>query len=270
MIAYILSKLNVIKNRVLRISNNMYHDLYGDGSLGDIYYGSDSTAPNALLPADYTQILNSEGYWAQTNTSAIRDKSFKTTWHPTNTVEALHYLPTGRLYYNNLWIGPKTMLAARSDLAIIFVKDTLTLEQSWISSNSTHTISARTTYNSNLTALPKLKSMVESSVIIQTPEFIYTGANGSGGSIFVYYNTAKVGPDLLRLKDANSIKAYLSAPGGSTDTSSGGCLIVCAKNIRIVDPETLPSPAIEAIGGTGNNIDKPGITFETRCTPIGG
>lgn len=268
MIAYILSKLNVIKNRILRISNNMYDDLYGDGSLGNYYYGVDGVTPNLQLPKDYKQVLNTEGVWAESHTSFLRDKSLCTPLHPAGTVKALHYFPVGKLNYNNLWIGPNTMLCTKGDWTIVYVKDTLTIENGWICSNSTHPIAEATAQPSYVTNKPKLQSLVDGYIVVRDPNFIYTGSKGSGGNIFVYYNTAKSGEDILRLKNAESIKTFLEASKGcNTSTLSGGCLIICAKHIVFIKSGTL-TPRIEAIGGDGS-INNPGLVFETRCKPIG-
>lgn len=234
MIEILLAKVNQLSNRLIKLSTATTSDLYGTGSLGNVFYGLPGQAPDGV----YDTVYNN----------------------------ASTYRPTlnGPLHYKNLTISQNVSLLSWSDYLTIMVQDTLTLRG---------TISVANTHSGNYvktaatpTYLEQIKMYGESRFLVDS-DFFITGGTGNpafgnsdkgGGCIAIYYDALK--QDNENQTERDSWGTCLRYLGGSTSsaagTSSGGCVIIAARNIVIAD-----TGHIDAYGGDNSNTNTAGIVL---------
>lgn len=231
MIEVLIAKMNKVANRIVKISRAVRTDMYGDGSQGNVFYGT----PGSEAPLMYETVYdNANFYRIPLNAPA---------------------------HYKNLYIDEGTTLSTWGDYGTILVQDTLTLKGT-ISSANTHSGNYAASTNTPTVAY-QLKMLGETTQLYTTNFFI-TGGTGNpafgggsvqgGGCLVVYYTGLedKEGRDL-----GKNFGNCIQVNGGSGNaTTSGGCLIIAARHIVLQD-----SSRLSVIGGDGQNADRAGLAL---------
>lgn len=232
MIEILLSKLNQIANKLSQVSAIASVDMYGDGSFGNVYY---SYQPAGDPPIGYEkQYIGRQTY----------------------------YLPIyAPAHYKNLYIDANTTLTQHSDYATILVKENLYLNG---------TIDLSNKHSGRYAASPvvpdswaKCQMMGEGNFLLNTPFFI-TGGTGNpifgnnsrgGGCIVLYYTNLYDAAGVSRNGNfGGQIQVY--GGGNAGDNSSGGCLLIAARNIYLGN-----NGRIKCNGGNGTSSANPGMTL---------
>lgn len=230
MIELLFSKINRLKNVLTKASALSSVDMYGDGVLGNVFYGS----PDSTVPSGYDTVFNSA-----------------------NQYNVLYDSP---LHYKNLYIDTNVSLGSMSDAVTILVNDTLYLYGN---------ISLSNTHSGNYSASKNIPSSYEQFVMygesspLNKSNFFITGGAGNpmfgnasngGGCLVVYYSN---------LKDSNGTDrgtnwgTSLKLLGGSGQTgTAGGCLIIAARTVELG-----PAGSLDVSGGDNSNTTTKGISL---------
>ena len=218
MIEILLSKINKITKKAINSSNTATTSIFGDGELGNAFYGNSAS----VVPTGFDIVSTPE--------------------------DGISYMPySQKLAYNNLTIDKNCVLKAllTQDYVTISVKDTLTLKGT-ISLANTHPYGSGADYSSNVKissstvlADAAITILGEQSFLPETA-FCYTGGHvvsgsnsySTGGCFCAYYayleneNGVDLGKNFMSRVNISGQKLT-----GSTNLGGGGCLLLSAKRI---------------------------------------
>lgn len=234
MIEILLAKMNQITNRLVRISNAQQNDMYGDGAQGNVFYGTPNSSPSTTYE---TQFIDKTDYKFPLNTSS---------------------------HFKNLYIDTGATVKPWGDYGTILVQDKLTLAGTLSVSDSHTGAAAKSDIVPDVEY--QLRMLGETTQLYNT-NFLLTGGSGTNNSIFgngsscgggcivIYYTklTNEFGVDLGE-NWGNSIR-LLGGTDSSVD-SSGGCLLIAAKNVILHS-----TGVISATGGNAISTANKGISL---------
>lgn len=237
MIEILLSKINKITKKAINSANTATTSIFGDGELGNAFYGNSAS----VVPAGFDIVSTPE--------------------------DGVSYIPYNtKLSYNNLIIDKNCVLKAlfTQNYVTICVKDTLTLRGT-ISLANTQPLSEPASYSSNLvigsaylrvggtfftpTYITLYTPLADAAInilgeqsFLPNTNFCYTGgyyidtttntAYSTGGCFCAYYayleneNGVDLGKNFM--SSVNIAGQKLTA---STNLGGGGCLLLSAKRI---------------------------------------
>lgn len=235
MIEILFAKINKLKNILTKASESSSADVYGDGLLGNVFYGSASSD----VPDGYNTVYKSA-----------------------NSYDLLYNAPC---HYKNLYIDTNVTLKSMSDYITILVNDTLYLYGN-ISLSNSHAGKYEASQNIP-TSYEQFVMYGESTPLINSNFFVTGGSGNSmfgnatngGGCLVVYYS---------KLLDYNGVDrgsnwgTSIKILGGSGATgNSGGCLLIAARNVVLG-----PSGSLDVSGGDNTNTQTKGISLLYKLT----
>jgi hypothetical protein len=233
MIEIIFSYLNRVKKQINSLISERSSDMYGTGELGNVYYG----ITNDQIP----DFINFD----------------KTIISPESSMPLVR-----PAHYKNLYIDEGVTLKSPGDWATILVQDTLYLRGN-IDISNTH----KGNYEKTSIVPDKLTRLLmygETNYLVNEPFFITGGSNNpcfgnsnvGGGFTAIYYGNAYALTDTDKKGSVvSNLSTNVNVSGGSgNENTSGGCLIIAARNIVLT-----PSSRILNYGGDGSGTTALGI-----------
>lgn len=212
MIEVLFARLNQLTDKLRKIAKYTTGSTYGDGALGNWYVGF----TNNTLPEEhgFDQLKLSD-----------------------NGVNVMPIMPT--YSFENLTIEQGAVLTFQGELAVLRVKDTLTLKGSI---NMANKMSGAGWHSCGATMNGSTLRMTGEMEILPDAGKYITGSNGQGGFIVTYYHTLKSQYDVdLGTDWGTAIKRNAGNGAG------GGFLCVIAKNIILY-----PTGMLDVRAGDGS------------------
>ena len=235
MIEVLFARINKLKNILVKASASSSADVYGDGVLGNVFYGT----PDSTIPSGYDSVFNSA-----------------------NEYNMLYNCP---LHYKNLYIDSNVTLKSMSDYVTILVNDTLHLYGNIYLAN-TH--SGSYAASQNIPSSYEQFIMYGESTPLITSNFFVTGGKGNpmfgnasngGGCLVVYYSKLL---DYNGADRGSNWGTSLKILGGSGSTgNSGGCLLIAARNVVLG-----PAGSLDVSGGDNTNTQTKGVSLMYKLT----